>query len=224
MNTIVVEDEGITALFLKESLLDLHHSVAGVFNNATDLFDFLKNNHKKIDLIFMDINIEGSIDGIQAAKEISLEYGDISIVFITSFKDSHTIQEAQIAKPLGYLVKPISEVDLETVLMVTQANRTQTTAKQDEIILGAYTYNTDTQKLSYKHQLIHLTKNEKACVGLLMKNLNTQVSAELLMKHIWNDDKDRISSLRELLFRLRKKLIGLEISNTPNIGYTLKTV
>ena len=170
----------------------------------------------------MDINIEGPIDGIQAAKEISLAYLNISIVFITSFKDSQTIKEAQIVRPLGYLVKPISEVDLETILMVTQANRIKKTVIEDEIILGSYSYNTNTKELLYKHKLINLTNNEQVCIELLMKNLNAHVSSELLIRYIWDDDKNRMSSLRELLFRLRKKLTDLEILNTPNVGYFLK--
>ena len=224
MNIIIVEDEGITALFLRESLLDFKHNVIGIFSNASALFDFLKTTEEKTDLIFMDINIEGSQDGIQAAKEVYFNYPVISLVFITSFKDSETIKEAQSVKPLGYLVKPISEVDLETILMVVEANNGTSNLLQEEITLNNYMYKTDTKELYYNNSLIHLSKNEQFCIDILMKNLNSYVSCEQLMQEIWNDDKDRISSLRELFFRLRKKLVNLNIISSPNMGYTLQAV
>ncbi|MCX6075554.1 MAG: response regulator [Campylobacterales bacterium] len=66
MNIVIIEDEGLTALFLQEIIKDLHHSVVGIFDNSDALFSFLKNN--QVDLIFMDIKINGSLDGIQTAN------------------------------------------------------------------------------------------------------------------------------------------------------------
>ncbi len=225
MNIVIVEDEGITALFLKESIEELGHNIVGIFDNALNLFEFLSEHNHETDLIFMDINIKGAIDGIQASEEVSLKYPFVSIVFITSFKDSQTINEAQIAKPLGYIVKPISEVDLETILMVIVANKTSTkNIENNKIILKNYRYEKDTQELFYKENLVQLSKNECQCIDLLFQNHNSYVSNEQLTHHIWPDTKEHTSSLRELLFRLRRKLISIEIINTPNVGYTLKVI
>jgi len=225
MNIVIVEDEGITALFLKESIEELGHNIVGIFDNASNLFEFLSEHNNETELIFMDINIKGAMDGIQASAEISLKYPFVSIVFITSFKDSQTINEAQIVKPLGYIVKPISEVDLETILMIVTANRISTkNAEHKQILLKDYRYEKDTKELFYKENLVKLSKNERQCIDLLFKNHNSYVSNEQLTNHIWPDAKEHIGSLRELLFRLRRKLIAIEIINTPNIGYTLKVI
>jgi len=225
MNIVIVEDEGITALFLKESIEELGHNIVGIFDNASNLFEFLSEDNNETELIFMDINIKGAMDGIQTSAEISLKYPFVSIVFITSFKDSQTINEAQIVKPLGYIVKPISEVDLETILMIVTANRISTkNAEHKQILLKDYRYEKDTKELFYKENLVRLSKNERQCIDLLFKNHNSYVSNEQLAKYIWTDAEEQKSSLRELLFRLRRKLIAIEIINTPNVGYTLKVI
>lgn len=225
MNIVIVEDEGITALFLKESIEELGHDVIGIFDNASSLFEFLSEHGSETELIFLDINIKGAMDGIQASKEISLRYSFVSIVFITSFKDSQTINEAQIAKPLGYIVKPISEVDLETILMVVVANKASAkNTENNQILLKDYRFEKNTKELFYKGTLVELSKNERQCLDLLFKNRNSYVSSEQLAKHIWADAQEQKSSLRELLFRLRRKLIDIEIINTRSIGYALKVI
>ena len=122
MNIAIVEDEGITALFLKESIEEFGHCAVGMYDNSTPFLEFLQQN-SEIDLDFMDIQINGKLDGIQLAYEISLKYPNISIVFITSFKDSDTIKSAKIVSPLGYLIKPVVESDLEAILMVVESFR-----------------------------------------------------------------------------------------------------
>ena len=227
MNIIIVEDEGITALFLKESVLDFDHSIVGIFDNALSLFEFLQETDQYVDLIFMDININGQLDGLQTAQKVYISYPTISFVFITSFKDSNTIKEAQIVKPLGYLVKPISETDLEAILMVVEANKenlnTEILENKQEIFFHQYVYNIEFKTLHYNDTLISLSFHEQVCLETLIKNKNLHVSTIQLITNIWDShEENKMSSLRELIFRLRKKLPSLEIISTPNIGYLLK--
>ena len=70
MDVIIVEDEIVTSLFLEDVLEGLGHSVASTYSHADDLLQRLKS-HAKVDLIFMDINIKGSMDGIALAKQIA---------------------------------------------------------------------------------------------------------------------------------------------------------
>ncbi|MFX4253351.1 response regulator, partial [Aliarcobacter butzleri] len=79
-----------------------------ITDNAIDADILIKE--KNIALIFMDINIKGPKDGLQLATEISKKY-NIQIVFITSYQDTQTIQEASLSTPLGYLIKPIIKAD-----------------------------------------------------------------------------------------------------------------
>ena len=112
---LVVEDEGITALNLKYDLEDLGYEVPEPVDNGSEAIEKAEEIYP--DLVLMDINLKGDIDGIEAAKEIS-EMG-IPIIFLTANTDDMTAFEALKTAPYGYLSKPYSSKDLElTVAMV----------------------------------------------------------------------------------------------------------
>ena len=133
MKVIIVEDEGITALFLKKSILLAGHEVANVYDNAESLFAYLK--HHSVDLILMDINIKGSIDGIQVATHIYHKYPSISCVFITSCIDKDTVENACEVRPLGYIKKPIIFSDIEAILLLVQSHRKHKKVEPSQDIL-----------------------------------------------------------------------------------------
>jgi two-component system cell cycle sensor histidine kinase/response regulator CckA len=59
---LIVEDQARIALGLQRQLISLGHQVVGIAGNARDA---LKDaSDLKPDLIFMDIGLEGDIDGI----------------------------------------------------------------------------------------------------------------------------------------------------------------
>jgi DNA-binding response OmpR family regulator len=222
MNIVIIEDEGVSALFIKEVLQDLNHHVAAVFDNANELFTFLKSN--AVDLIFMDINIKGQYDGIQTANITHAKYPNISFVYLTSYKDSETIRNAQAVNPLGYLIKPVVESDLEAILMVVDGHKKSSTrVEPTQITFGAYDYNIKTKTLSAENSTIALSKNELLCIEALVQNKNTYISSEQLIATIWGDEENRFDSLRELIYRLRKKLPNLPLHSSSNIGYTLSS-
>lgn len=222
MNIIIVEDEGITAFFLKEVIEDLEHKVVGVFDEGNSLLDFLKDN--SVDVIFMDIQINGSMDGIQLANIIYRKYPDIKFIFLTSYKDSETILNAQVVKPMGYLIKPVVEKDIEAILMVVGGRDSISNQKKsNEIIFGEYMYDIENKSLYRGDEYISLAKNEHRCFHTLILHRDTTVSTEQLIFSIWGDEDGRLSSLRELTYRLRKKLPGIALMNIPNMGYILST-
>ena len=221
MNIIIVEDEGIMALFLKESLEDLEHDVIGIFNNSNDLFEFMETS-PKVDLILMDILIRGKMDGIEVSNIIRQKYMNISLIFITSYKDSETILSAKMASPQGYLIKPITKHELEAALMIVNVNKNIIQNKKTDLInIATYTYNKKKKTLYEEEDLIKLSNKELICLDLLIQNKNNYVSKEQLILSIWEDDIHSSNSLRELIYRIRKKLPEIKIVSNLSIGYCL---
>ena len=221
MKIAVLEDEAITALFLQETLEDLGHHVVGIFDDYYSILEYFKNNGT-VDLLFTDIQISSNIDGIDTAKELKKIHPDISMVFITSFKDSVTIARAKELKPSGYLIKPVIESDIEAILMVVESSR-ETFKTQDGnlIICENYIYNKELKEIYEDGTLVKMSKKERLCLDCLMENINSYTSQKGLILYIWNGESNRVSSLRELIFRLRKKLPGLDIKSVSNTGYVL---
>ncbi len=206
MNIMIVEDEGVTAFYLKETLSSLGCQVQGIFDNAKAALKFLETS--SVEVIFMDINIKGNIDGIQLAQTIYTTYANVKFIFITSYKDSQTISEAQSVKPFGYLIKPIGESDLEAILMVIRGQNTinPPSRNNDELQLKDFYYNLKEKRLYDKEGVIILSTNEQLCLDLLIKNRNRHLTLEELTIAIWDDTNNKNNSLRELIYRLRKKL------------------
>lgn len=225
MKVVILEDEGIMALFLRENLENLGYKVVGCFSDAKSFYNFLEKK-PPIDLVIMDILINGPIDGIQASLFFRRKYLKTALIFITSFKDSDTIQEAKNAKPQAYLIKPITSCDLEAALMTCNIEKKEMIIreeKKDLINIGLYTYNAKEHVIYKNNDALKLSKKETLCLHQLCINKNLYLSHEVLSSYIWSDNEYYTNnSLRELLFRLRKKLPELVIENIPSIGYTLK--
>ncbi|MFA6136684.1 MAG: response regulator [Sulfurimonas sp.] len=221
MNIAIVEDEAITAMFLEESVEMCGHSCVGMFDDSNSILEFLKRS-EAVDLFFIDVQIHGEVDGIECAAELIKTYPKCSIVFVTSFKDSQTIFRAKQIKPLGYLMKPISQIDIEAILMVVESAREH--VKQEDasfIELAPYMYDKISKEISLNGAVIHLSKSERICLDCMVAKKNSYTYIEELISEIWGDENNRVASLRELMFRLRKKLPELEIKNVSGIGYML---
>jgi PAS domain S-box-containing protein len=66
---------------------------------------------KPPDLICMDIELMGKIDGIETARKIH-EHADIPIIYLTAYSDSTRFARAKETVPYNYIVKPFSEREL----------------------------------------------------------------------------------------------------------------
>ena len=76
---VIVEDEVITQRFLQDIFAQYDTTVVGCFDNAADLLAHIKD--LSCDMILMDINIKGPMDGIQLARKLLEKYTVPIIVF-----------------------------------------------------------------------------------------------------------------------------------------------
>lgn len=72
---------------------------------------------KNYDIILLDINIKGSMNGIEIAHIINDKYSK-PFIFVTSFADSTTISEVKTTLPAGYVVKPFDEKEIYTSIEI----------------------------------------------------------------------------------------------------------
>ncbi len=112
---LLVEDEGIVAQDVQESLLRLGYRVAGVAVEGIQAVAMALQ--LRPDLIVMDVGLRGDVDGIQAAQMIQ-ESCHIPVIFLTGHRDTATLQRAVTTGPLGYIVKPFQEVELRCAIEV----------------------------------------------------------------------------------------------------------
>jgi two-component system, cell cycle sensor histidine kinase and response regulator CckA len=112
---LIVEDEGLVALDIERRLEKLGYGVAGIASSGQEAIELAAAESP--DLVLMDIDLRGEMDGIEAAARIR-EQHDLPIVFLTAFADGGAIQRAKFVEPDGYLIKPFNERDLQTTVEI----------------------------------------------------------------------------------------------------------
>jgi CheY-like chemotaxis protein len=100
---LVVEDELIVAQNIENILKQVGYTVPAKALSGEEAV--YKTVVTKPDLILMDIDLKGELDGIEAAEQIKSQF-DVPVVFMTALSDPGTIQRAAISEPYGYVQKP----------------------------------------------------------------------------------------------------------------------
>jgi len=106
---LIVEDESVVALMLQESLTRIGYCVVGVCFRGEDAVRMAADTHP--DVVIMDINLKGEMDGISASEAI-LSSMDIPVIYLTAYTDDDTIRRAALTDSHSYLVKPINMREL----------------------------------------------------------------------------------------------------------------
>ncbi len=70
------------------------------------------------DLVLMDINLAGKMNGVEAANLIHDKY-DIPSIFLSAISADITIFQGQESQPYAYLLKPVKEADLRAAIEIT---------------------------------------------------------------------------------------------------------
>lgn len=110
---LIVEDEVFIADELRSALKEMDYKPLGPISRAEDVLAFCKAEDP--DLILMDIHLAGKEDGIYAANIVREELA-IPVVFLTAHSDERTLKRASITEPFGYILKPITDLELKTAI------------------------------------------------------------------------------------------------------------
>jgi PAS domain S-box-containing protein len=129
MNKIlIVEDEVVVARDIRQQLKLLNYDP--VASTATGEEAVLLAERLRPDLVLMDIQLAGDMDGIIAAHTIRERF-DIPVVFLTAFVGDQSVQRAKLAEPFGYIVKPLEECNLKiTVSMALYKHQADKAAQK----------------------------------------------------------------------------------------------
>ncbi|MCA1825839.1 MAG: ATP-binding protein [Myxococcales bacterium] len=110
---LVVEDENIVAMDLRASLTALGYQVTDTAGTGHEALESAQQ--RQPDLVLMDINLRGEMDGITTADLMRTRY-DLPVVYLTAFSDDATLRRARVTEPFGYLLKPFDERELHIAI------------------------------------------------------------------------------------------------------------
>lgn len=112
---LVVEDEKIVAKDIQISLEDLGYAVPGIAASGGEAIK--KAADTSPDLVLMDINLKGDMDGVEAARQLHTRF-NIPVIYLTAYSDDKTLERAKLTEPLGYILKPFKAKELHATIQM----------------------------------------------------------------------------------------------------------
>ena len=112
---LIVEDEFAVAMELEDHLQALGYTV--VDHVMTGAAAIERAAASELDLVLMDVHLDGPMDGVEAAQTIRDDH-PLPVVFVTAYSDDETLQRATGTTPFGYVVKPFNEREIYAAVEV----------------------------------------------------------------------------------------------------------
>jgi AmiR/NasT family two-component response regulator len=110
IKVLIVEDEAAIAMELHMRIAELGHTAVGPAATGARALALAEQERPHVAL--MDIHLAGPQDGVAAAGELRARFG-IPVIFVTAYSSPELVARAKPAQPLGWLVKPFGDRELQ---------------------------------------------------------------------------------------------------------------
>ncbi|BAK72752.1 MAG: response regulator transcription factor [Arcobacter sp.] len=198
----------ILKMFFKEVF------IASDGNEALKIYE-----NKKPNVLMLDY-VMPNLDGFQTAKIIREINKKIPIILVSAYTDKEKLLNAIEINLIKYLEKPILYDDLinafDSVIHFLETNNLILT-KLDENTC----YSFITKNIIKNEQEISLSKNEILFLELLLDKSNQLVTKEIIENIVFKENVDE-NTLRNMVYRLRKKLDTEVIITIKDLGYLIR--
>ena len=109
---LIVEDEKIVQLHLRQQLRRLGYVVAGVASSGLEAIS--KAAEVDPDLVLMDIQLQGTMDGIEAARQICASR-EVPVIYLSAFNPASLGKDIKGREQ--YLGKPFHTTELQSLIV-----------------------------------------------------------------------------------------------------------
>jgi len=120
---LIVEDEMIIGANISLQLSNLGYEVSGLVPRGEEALLHIKKNQP--DIILLDIQLKGKIDGIETAQLMQKDY-NIPVIYLTANADEDHFNRAKATNPYAFISKPFKKLDLQHAVELT-SNRIKNT-------------------------------------------------------------------------------------------------
>lgn len=196
-------------------LLNLYFKNVFICKSVKEALLTYKEN--SIGVIISDIKVEGK-NGLRFIQEVRKSDNECIIAVLSAYKDEEYLLRAIPLNLISYELKPIRYDDLIALLkkISSKLPPRENVALREELL-----YNFYTKELLLHGKPIKLTKKEALFIELLIKENTKPVSSERIQRDIWESRVMSDAAIKNMIFRLRKK-VGLNfISTLQGVGYRL---
>lgn len=119
INIIIVEDELISAEYLKEILMNNNCNILAIIDNGKEAIETIPKLNP--DIVFMDIMLKDKISGNEVSVYLRQFTPDIAIIFLTAYADKKVTKSVKEVNLYAYLMKPYNEKEIVATLEIINA-------------------------------------------------------------------------------------------------------
>lgn len=187
---------------------------------ANDGKEAIENyNNKKIDILILDY-VMPNLNGYETAKIVRKKDKKIPILITSAYTDKEKLLNAIELNLIKYIEKPILYDDLikvfENIIKYMEENNLLQ-RKLDENIYYSFV----DKNIIKNGEKITLTKNEVLFLELLLEKPNHLISKNIIENSVFKASVDE-NTLRNMVYRLRKKIDTDTIATIKDLGYIIK--
>lgn len=179
----------------------------------------LYNKHKP-DIIITDLKMP-KLNGLDLIKKIRSENQLIPIIVTSAYTDKNFLLESIKLSLVEYVVKPMSSVNLSKLL----ESCVDILLKNSKTIIQLENqcfYDYDNKIFTYKDYNLMLTNKEIDLFELLLAHRGNLVTKVVIEDKLYIYEEAPPSALKNLIFKLRKKLKVDIIKTVSRLGYMIE--
>lgn len=215
-NILLLEDELEFATSLVETL-NLYFNHIFLASTIHEALEIVKQ--KNIDMIMSDIHLKKE-NGLDFIARVQGAQTQIPFIVISGFDDKAFLMKSIKLGVVDYLIKPFSLEEMESALQKAQKyikDRKNTIYQLTSTIY----FNMDKKILYENRQELSLTAKEFLFLKLVVQREGYVLSKTMIEEAVYGDEYMSAAALKNLLFRLRKKLGKDFIQTLPELGYKI---
>ncbi len=215
-SVLIAEDEdNVRESFTK--VLSLYFNKVYSAKDGIEAFDLYTKY--KPDILITDVKMP-KLNGLELIKKIRKDDHDIPVVVTSAYADQDLLLESIKLSLVEYVIKPMKAGDLNRVLqecakVLIEKSKTIVKLGKDSF----YDYNNKT--FTCKDQTVTLTQKEVDFFELLLAHKGNLVTKQTIEDKLYIYEEAPPSALKNLVFKLRKKLPSDIIKSQGKLGYII---
>lgn len=223
LKILFADDDLKYSMLLKRFLEKEGYDVTYVGNGIMALEQFPL---VKPDLVLLDINMPG-LNGFEVAAQIRQTDKHVLIFFLSDRSDKADRLQGFQLRANDYLAKPFYPEELIARIRERFAFQLDETVEEETYRFGSTVFNYNTNELRTASSKVLITSRQADILRLLVLNINSAVSRDLLLESVWGS----VSYANSLALNVQITYLRKALKNDPTVkveslmkkGYVLRT-
>jgi len=211
--TLIVDDEQNIRTFIGRALELVGHHI-DLAKDGKQALDKVRDTH--FDLVFLDLNLGGKIDGLRVLEAIRWRWPDTAVIILTGHGSLDSAMQAIREGVDIYLLKPVGPDQIRDAAEEAIEKRKQyfslkkEEAEQVELQVGPVYVHTDKLIVKIRDEEIDLTNREFSLLVYLLQNTHRVVPPKELAKEVGGftpeSSREARNYIKWYIHQLRQKI------------------